>query len=168
MSLIQKYCSKCGGALSVKLVEEEGLIPFCDDCQELRFPTFSTAMSTIVLNPPKNKILLIKQGGRQQFVLVAGYVTLGEAVETTVRREVLEEVGLKVTEERFLRSSYYEKTNTLMLNFESVVSSEELTIKVNEVDEAQWFTFSEAKAQIIPNSLAECFLLNFLKDLETN
>ncbi|MBE9389129.1 NUDIX domain-containing protein [Vagococcus salmoninarum] len=125
-------------------------------------------MSTIVLNPQKNKILLIKQGGRQQFVLVAGYVTLGEAVETTVRREVLEEVGLKVTEERFLRSSYYEKTNTLMLNFESVVSSEELTIKVNEVDEAQWFTFSEAKAQIIPNSLAECFLLNFLKDLETN
>lgn len=50
-----KYCSTCGHPLILK--EHEGRIPYCEQCQEYRFPVFSTAVSMVVLNPEKDKIL---------------------------------------------------------------------------------------------------------------
>ncbi len=40
------------------------------------------------------------------------------------------------------------KTNTLMLNFAVVLDSETLDIDKEEVDEAKWFSFEEAKNEI--------------------
>ena len=54
-----KYCSTCGHPLIVKELEHEGMIPFCEHCKEYRFPIFNTAVSMVVLNPQKDKILLI-------------------------------------------------------------------------------------------------------------
>lgn len=120
----------------------------------------------MILNPSKDRLLLIQQGGKAGYILTAGYVSLGEAVEETVVREVQEELSLLVTETRFLRSRYYEPSNTLMMNFISVVDSEHYSLKLDEVDLATWFTFSEAKKAIRPNSLAEQFLLGYLDESE--
>lgn len=49
-----------------------------------------------------------------------------------------------------------------MLNFAVVLDSETLDIDKEEVDEAKWFSFEEAKNEIAKNSLAEQFLLYFL------
>lgn len=155
------YCETCGTKLIVKQ-HEEGLIPFCETCQTFVFPKFSVAMSTMILNQEKNRVLLIKQGKKEGYILTAGYVSLGESAEDTVRREVKEELSLNVIEAQFLRSRYFEKTNTLMLNFVSIVEDDDFTLKIDEVDEATWFTFDEATKAIRSNSLAEFFLLSFL------
>lgn len=155
------YCETCGTKLKLQQ-HEDGMIPFCETCQNFVFPKFSVAMSTMILNQEKNRLLLIKQGKKEGYILTAGYVSLGESAEETVCREVKEELSLIVSETRFLQSRYYEKTNTLMLNFVSVVEDEDFTLKEDEVDEATWFTIEEAKKAIRPNSLAEFFLLSFL------
>ena len=145
-----KYCEQCGKELVLKSIEKEGKIPYCSSCDKLYFPMFNTAVSMIALNPKKDRILL------------AGYVNKGENAEETIQREMKEEIGRDIISYQYLKSSYYEKTNTLMLNFAVVLDSETLDIDKEEVDEAKWFSFEEAKNEIAKNSLAEQFLLYFL------
>ena len=160
-----KYCMECGTKLVPKHLENEGEIPYCESCQAYRFPVFSTAVSMVVMNPTKDKILLIKQYGRPDYILVAGYINKGENAEETVRREVKEEVGLTVTETYYNDSSYFEKSNTLMVNFMCVTEDENLEGMTSEVDVATWFTIEEARENIKHNCLAEDFLLHYLNKL---
>lgn len=158
-----KHCYECGTKLTEKLLEGEGTIPYCETCQKFRFPIFNTAVIMVIFNPTKDKILLIQQYGRSRNILVAGYVNRGESAEHAVAREVMEEVGLRVVECTFNKSEYFEKSNTLMLNFVCVVDSEDLSHMTDEVDRAKWFTVEEAKENIFHGSLAEKFLLSILE-----
>ena len=155
------YCMFCGTKLHDKELEGEGMIPFCDSCGEYRFSVFSTAVSMIVMNRARDRILLIKQYGRDRYILVAGYVNKGEDAEDAVCREIKEELGLRVTEYHFNRSHYFKPSNTLMLNFTAVVEDEEPHPN-REIDSYSWFSVSEAREQIYKRSLAETFLLGYL------
>ncbi len=166
-----KHCMECGAKLTMKHLDKEGMVPFCPECNQFRFPVFNTACSMITLNKKKNKILLIKQYNMGFYILVAGYISKGENAEVTVAREIKEEIGLNVIDCGFNRSEYYEKSNTLMLNWYAVVDDMDLSdMDQDEVDHAKWFTFDEARKAVErpgqPLSLAGRFLHAFLDDLE--
>ncbi|MBJ8192445.1 NUDIX domain-containing protein, partial [Bacillus cereus] len=84
----------------------------------------------------------------------------------TLVREVKEEVGLQVDEYQYMRSEYFERSNTLMLNFVSIVNDDQLDVLSTEVDQARWFTLEEAKQAILKNSLAASFLLPSIEKIE--
>lgn len=156
------YCPECGTKLIKKHLENEGEIPYCESCQAFRFPTFNTAISTIVYAPGGEKLLLIKQYGKDRNILVAGYVNKGESAEHALKREVREEVGLNVISCCFNYSEYFEKSNTLMLNFACLADSDDLSGMTSEVDAACWYTPEEAREAIYHGSLAERFLVRWL------
>lgn len=54
-----------------------------------------------------NKILLSKYANREytRYALLAGFTEIGESVEETVKREVMEEVGLHVKKPQILQKS---------------------------------------------------------------
>lgn len=160
-----KHCMECGAKLEQKYLEREGMIPYCPVCKAFRFPVFNTAVSMIVLNPAKDKILLIQQYGRRDYIMVAGYVNKGECAEDAVVREVKEEIGLTVTDLHFNKSQYYEKSNTLLLNFFCTASDDSLENMTDEVDLATWFSFEEARANIHHGGTAHKFLEHFLNNL---
>lgn len=158
-----KYCLECGTELVLRHLEDEGEIPYCTECKQFRFPVFSVAVSVEVQNPDRDKILLIKQYGKDRYILVAGYVNKGENAEDTVRREVMEEIGLKVDQVHFEKSEYFAPSNTLMLNFSCVAESEDLShVSEKEIDSCRWFSRDRAAVEIADGSLAEKFLLRFL------
>ena len=138
-----KYCSECGTKLIEKECGIDGLVPYCPTCKQFRFPMFNSAISTIIFNPTKDKILLIKQYGKDFNVLVAGYIIKGENAKETLIREIKEEVNL-------------------MHNYAVVVDSEDFKL-TNEVDEAHWYSIEEARKQIKQGSLAHSFLERYLK-----
>lgn len=156
------YCVQCGTKLIEKELAGEGMVPYCTSCQEFRFPYFNVAVSMIVKNPAEDKILLIQQYGRKDYILVAGYVNKGEDAEHAVARELQEETGLKAGNIRFNRSHYFAPSNTLMLNFSCTVERESLAELTDEVDSAKWFSIEDAKENIKKNSLAQQFLNEFL------
>lgn len=159
-----KYCVECGTKLEMRFLKDEGDIPFCPNCNEFRFPIYNCAVSMEVLNPEKNKVVLIKQYGRDFNVLVAGYINKGESAEEAVKREVKEELGLNVKDISFNKTEYFEPSNTLMINFSCVAYSEDLSGINHEVDEAKWFTFDEAVKEVKQASLAQKFLVNFINN----
>ena len=108
-----KYCSECGTKLIEKECGIDGLVPYCPTCKQFRFPMFNSAISTIIFNPTKDKILLIKQYGKNFNVLVAGYITKGENAKETLIREIKEEVNLNVVDYTYNDNEYYQPSNTL-------------------------------------------------------
>lgn len=141
-------------------LKDEGMVPYCPHCETYRFPLFNVAVSMIVTNEKEDQILLIKQYGRNTYILVAGYVNKGEDAEHAVVREVKEEMNLDVHQVRFNHSHYFAKSNTLMLNFTAIVDGH---VYPNwEIDSYHWFSREEARKNIRPNSLAEAFLVGYL------
>lgn len=156
------HCTVCGETLFEKFLENEGMIPYCEHCEEFRFPMFNTAISAIVYNPTGDQIVLIKQYGRDLNVLVAGYVTKGEGVEQTLVREVKEEMGLDVIDYTFNASEYFEKSNTLMVNFACKVDSDSLEHTNEEVDSAAWYSPEDILDHMKDGILAKRFVETWL------
>ena len=161
----EKYCQVCGSELIEKELEGEGLVPFCPACNEFRFPMYNVAVSMIVINKKTNKILLIKQYGRDFYILVAGYVNRGEQLEHAVERELKEETGMTASYIRFNRTKFFEPSNTLMCNFTVYVDSDSELSTNKEIDSFNWFSFDDARKNIKPGSLAAEFLNAYLDEL---
>lgn len=152
------YCSVCGTRLTKKECGDEGLVAYCEKCRTFKFPMYSSAVSMVVFNRDKNKILLIQQYGSKDNILVAGYINKGETPQQALQREINEEIGVNAVSWNYNDSIYFEKSNTLIHNFVVTVDSENFKIKENEVDCAGWFTIKDAVRCVKPNSIAECFL----------
>ena len=76
--MTEKFCRECGSPLTEKELAGEGIIPFCPQCGEFRFPMYNVAVSMIVVNRQADEILLIRQYGKPSYILVAGYVNRTE------------------------------------------------------------------------------------------
>lgn len=147
-------CPVCGTRLTEREHPTDGVVAWCEGCGDYRFPLFSTAVSVVALNPDRTKMILIRQYGQAEEVLVAGYVDKGETAEHAVRRELMEELGLSAREVRFLASHYYAPSETLMLNFS--VTVEETEAHPNfEVDGWRWCSVPEARKSVRPGGLAD-------------
>lgn len=158
------YCRDCGSQLSLRYLENEGLVPFCEQCGAFKFPYFPVAVSMTVVNRPETKILLARHTGEPDYKLFAGYIKQGESAEKTIPRELKEETKLNAVKWRYYGSRYHDAKNVLMFNF--IVTADEGEIVLNEeIEEAKWFTPEEARAAIKKNSTAEYFLLGALNEL---
>lgn len=148
------------------LHDQEGLIPYCKNCGEYRFPQFATAVSMVVTNRAKDKIMLAKHKGQDDYILIAGYIKKGETAEKTVTREFREETKLNVVKYKYMSSRYHESHNVLMLNFLVIAENGEPVIDQAELEEVMWFSPEEALEHIRKDSDAEHFLKNALPELK--
>lgn len=160
------FCVECGGPLTLMYADGEGLVPYCKNCGEYRFPQYATAVSMVVLNRAKDKILLAKHVGHDEYILFAGYIKKGETAEKAVSREFKEETGLNTVKVKYTSSRYHEPRNVLMLNFLMIAEDGEPTLNTKEIDEVRWFTPSEALEAIKKDSTAEAFLKSAIGEIK--
>lgn len=157
-----KFCSRCGHVL--KLYDKERAL-FCDKCNNIVYPSIAPAVIVGVVN--KDKILLTKYRGREyrKYALVAGYVEVGESVEDTVKREVMEEVGLKVKNIRYFASQPWGFSNTLLTGFFADLDGDDkVTLEEDELSEASWFKYDELPPRDLLISLTQTMIDKFEKE----
>ncbi len=88
-----------------------------------------------------------------RFSILAGFVEPGESAEGAVAREVAEEVGIRVTDVRYVASQPWPFPQSLMLGFVARALDEELQIDNDEIEEARWFTRDELRSGAGPQAL---------------
>lgn len=112
----------------------------CPECGLMEFPKICPAVIIAVTHG--NKILMSKYAGRayKKYALLAGFAEIGETMEETVRREVMEEVGLKVKNITYYKSQPWSFTDTLLMGFFCELDGEaEITLDKEELALAEWF-----------------------------
>ncbi len=137
-----KYCPACGGATAPV---RGGWVLHCENCGRENFPRTDAAVIMLVTRGGK---LLLGQSHRfpperNFYSTLAGFVEPGESLEDAVRREVLEEVGVRVGEVVYHSSQPWPFPASLMLGFYAEGLSDEIVLEVEEMRDARWFTREE-------------------------
>ncbi len=112
----------------------------CPNCGNMIFPRISPAV--IVAVTDGDRLLLSKYAGRAftRYALLAGYAEIGETIEETVHREVMEEVGLRVKNLRYYKSQPWGVDGNLLMGFFcDVDGSDAIHIDENELSMAAWY-----------------------------
>lgn len=146
-----RFCGKCAGHMASKR-DERAL--YCPDCGLVVYPRINPVI--IVGITDGDKILLVRNinSTYKNYGLVAGFMEIGEALEDTVRREVMEEVGLKVENIRYYKSQPWAFSESVLVGFFADVNGNTIpTLDGNELSEARWFHREEIPVENTPFSL---------------
>lgn len=94
--------------------------------------------------------------------LVAGFVEVGETFEETVKREVMEEVGLKIKNIRYYKSQPWSFSDSMMIGFYADLDGDDkVTLQEDELAEATWFSRDEIPYNESSISIAQELIENF-------
>lgn len=154
-----RYCGRCG---QETVPDKKERMLRCENCGNMVFPKISPAVIVGVMDG--ERLLLSKGVGSvyRNYALIAGFAEIGEPIEDTVRREVLEEVGLRVKNIRFYKSQPWPFSDTLLMGFYcDLDGSDTIVLDENELSMAQWFSREDIGVMADDISLTNEMIINF-------
>lgn len=157
------YCGKCGAKNEPSQIERALVCPVCG---QLEYPKISPAV--IVAVTDGDRLLLTRYADRPYRgpALIAGFVEIGETLETTVHREVLEEVGLHVKNLRYYKTQPWAFSDTLLTGFYCELDGDaEISLDRNELCEGVWVRREDLPQQENDISLTSEMIERFRLDL---
>jgi NAD+ diphosphatase len=112
----------------------------CPACGLLAFPRLAPAVITLIERDDGAALLARgKAFPVPMYSCIAGFVEPGETMEEAVHREVREEVGVAVTDVRYIASQPWPFPHSLMIGFEARWESGDIEVDETEIVDAQWF-----------------------------
>lgn len=114
------------------------------------FPRIDPAVICLIHDGHDRAVLARQTAWPQRlFSLLAGFVEAGESFESCVAREIDEEIGLTVTDIRYLGSQPWPFPRSLMVGFHALGDpQQEFSFNDGEIAEAGWFTRAEIRAAL--------------------
>ncbi len=142
-----RFCGTCGG----KTIDHEtDQAKICPSCSLTWYPRIAPCI--IVLVTCGQEILLARSPRftRGMYSTLAGFVEPGESVEATIRREIEEEVAIRIKNIRYFGSQPWPFPGQLMLGFFAEYASGDIRIDEIEISDASWFHHTDLP--LIPNT----------------
>lgn len=155
----RKFCGRCGHAM---IPDEKERMMKCPECGLMEFPKICPAVIIAVTHG--NRILLSKYAGRtfKKYALLAGFTEIGETLEETVAREVMEEVGLKVKNITYYKSQPWSFSDTMLSGFYCELDgTEDVVLDREELALAEWYEREEIPVEEEDCSLTNEMIMNF-------
>ena len=134
----------------------------CPECDNRVYPRINPAV--IVAVTDEDRLLLTTYKGREykNYALVAGFTEIGESFEDTVRREVMEEAGLKVKNIRYYGSQPWGFADNILAGyFCEVDGGREIHMDEEELASAGFFTRDEIDVEYTDSSLTNEMICAF-------
>ncbi len=133
------FCAVCGAR---NHPVRGGYVLRCESCGAEHFPRSDPAVIMLVV---KDHQVLLGQSHkfpveRNFYSALAGFVEPGESLEDAVRREVFEEVGIRVDEVAYHSSQPWPFPASLMIGFYAQALDETIVLEAAEMRDAKWFT----------------------------
>ncbi|GCD91556.1 NAD(+) diphosphatase [Nocardioides sp. LS1] len=151
-----KFCPRCAGGLEPRNAGHELV---CTSCGKAQFPRTDPAVIMLVTSgepgSESERCLLGRQAvwPEGRYSTLAGFCEPGETLEDAVRREVAEEVGIRVGDVEYFGNQPWPLPASLMLGFIGRADSTDIRVDEDEIEDARWFTRAEMKAGAEDGSL---------------
>ncbi|MBQ8109276.1 MAG: NAD(+) diphosphatase [Clostridia bacterium] len=154
-----RFCGRCGVA-TFPAPDERAME--CPHCKRRIYPRIIPAVIVGVTNG--DEILMTRYNGRDipYYALVAGFTEIGETLEQTVAREVMEETGLRVKNIRYYKSQPWAIVDDLLAGFYCDVDGDtQIHMDERELKEAVWVRRGDVVGQPNDYSLTNEMMLLF-------
>lgn len=158
------FCGRCGEHLEYSH-KERAMI--CPSCGNVVYPKIAPAVIVGILNSSGDKIVMTRYAGREYkgHALVAGFCEIGETAEDTVRREVLEEVGLHVCNIRYYKSQPWGFDSNLLFGYYCTADEDEpIHMDDGELAKAVWVSRDEIGEEERNLSLTAEMIMHFKEE----
>ncbi len=133
------YCGRCGKPMTHSGYERAMVCA----CGNTVYPKLCPAVIVAVCCGECILLTKYRRPGAP-WALIAGFAEIGETLEQTVRREVMEECGLHVKNIRYYKSQPWGFSGDLLSGFICECDGEEnITLDTGELKEARWFSPEE-------------------------
>jgi NAD+ diphosphatase len=142
-----RFCPRCGGGLVSRAAGHELR---CTQCDRAQFPrTDPAVIMAITHGEGDDEAVLLGRNSAwpaNRWSTLAGFCEPGETLEDAVRREVDEEVGIRVGEVTYFGSQPWPLPASLMLGFTGKALTTDIHVDGSEIEEARWWTRDEFEA----------------------
>ena len=155
----RRFCGRCGS--KTELDNNERMIR-CPKCGTMEYPKICPGVIVGIVH--EGKLLMSRYVGRPytSHALIAGFSEIGEPIEDTVRREVAEEVGLKVKNITFYGSQPWPPSSSLLVGFFCELDgSGEITLDTSELADAAWYAPEDVPSENDNYSLTRDMMVFF-------
>ena len=130
-------CGVCGAPMTDSENERARI---CPECGAVIYPRINPAVIAAVHDGDRLLLTRYRDRAHKAYSLVAGFSEIGESIEDTVHREVMEETGLRIKNLRFYRSQPWVFTDSLLMGFFAELDgSDTIRMEEDELAEAGWF-----------------------------
>ncbi len=146
-----RFCPRCGARLQPSGNDTAML---CPECGNVIFPRIEPCVIMLVSRGDEILLALHRNRNINFYSCLAGFIEAGESAEHAVRREVMEETGIRVRNIRYYGSQSWPFPSQLMLGFTAEYESGDIRVQEDELRAAAWFPRNECPATPPPGSLA--------------
>lgn len=156
-----RFCGKCGTAMNNRATE---LARICPACDFVSFPRLSPA---VIMSITKgDKILLARSAHFPpgMYSTLAGFVEPGETLEEAVKREVREEVDVRIGDIAYVASQPWPFPHSIMIGFTAAYIGGEIVIDDDEIEDAGWFSVRDLPVLPAKTTIARLLIDNFISD----
>lgn len=164
----RRFCGRCGTPLVHDEVER---MVRCPECGLMEFPKLFPAVIVAIVDKQRDRVLVSRYANREykRYALIAGFSEMGETVEQTVHREVMEEVGLKVKNLRYYKSQPWPPSSSLLFGFFCELDGENsITLDEHELEHAEWLPREELPREEADYSLTRNMMQVLREGRETH
>jgi NAD+ diphosphatase len=140
-----RHCGHCGGQTRVK---DGGWKRRCWACGQEWFPRVDPVVIMLITDGQRCLLAHEHRYGDKMYSALAGFIEPGEDIAHAVRREVLEETGIKVGDVSYHASQPWPFPHSLMLGCVGKAETTDLVIDTTELADARWFSRAEARQML--------------------
>ena len=140
-----RFCGRCGAPMES---QSGGYRRACTACGHLAFPRTDPVVIMLAVDRARDLCLLARgpHFAAGMYSCLAGFVEPGETIEDAVRRETLEESGIRIGRVRYHASQPWPMPHTLMIGCFAEALSSDIHRDEAELEDCRWFTRDEAHA----------------------
>jgi NAD+ diphosphatase len=132
-----RFCGTCG---SPSNLAGSGWRRECPNCGAHHFPR--TDPVVIMLAVSGDDCLLGRSGrfGKGMYSALAGFLEPGETMEDAVRREILEESGIRTGRVAYVASQPWPFPGSLMMGCVAEALNRDIVVALDELEDCRWFS----------------------------
>lgn len=140
-----RFCGRCGAETQMRA---GGYKRVCPSCEAEHFPRTDPVVIMLAVRGERCLLGRSPRFPPGMFSCLAGFIEPGETIEDAVRRETMEEAGIRIGRVAYHASQPWPFPYSLMIGCFGEALNEEIAADPNELEACRWFSRKEVRAAL--------------------